>query len=291
MVDVPDYLLERSRDAMFAAKGKYRSDDPGSEASAGDVAEPEAPEPVAVVSAATSADASTEAASGIPEHLLERSRLARAASSGEGRVPSPTSVPAVAASAAASVATAVRPSTQAAAQTPATIAAATAPERTQRLLAVVKAGSIQTRKKDPADKVNTWPHLLVIEFVALLAVTAFLIVFSVLVNAPIQDQANPNLTPNPSKAPWYFLGLQELLTVFHPMVAGVTIPGIGIFALIVTPYIDRNPATKPSERKFAIVIFTFFLAYWAILTMLGMFFRGPGFNFVFPWEGGIFFDF
>ena len=95
---------------------------------------------------------------------------------------------------------------------------------TQRLLTVVKAGSIQDVKATPVDKVHTWPHLLLIEFVAALGVTAFLLFFSIFVNAPLLELANPNQTPNPSKAPWYFLGLQELLTMFHPMVAGVTIP-------------------------------------------------------------------
>ena len=83
-------------------------------------------------------------------------------------------------------------------------------------------GSIQDVKATPQDKVHVWPHLLVVEFVAALACTAFLLVFSIFVNAPLLELANPNQTPNPSKAPWYFLGLQELLTMFHPMVAGVT---------------------------------------------------------------------
>src|SRR3546814_7073468 len=92
--------------------------------------------------------------------------------------------------------------------------------------------------------------LLVVEFVAALAVTAFLLFFSIFVNAPLLELANFNETPNPSKAPWYFLGLQELLTMFHPMVAGVTIPGMGMFALILAPYTDRNPSNKPSDRKY-----------------------------------------
>ena len=83
---------------------------------------------------------------------------------------------------------------------------------TQRLLTVVKAGSIQDVRATPLDKVHTWPHLLVVEFVAALACTAFLLVFSIFVNAPLLELANFNETPNPSKAPWYFLGLQELLT-------------------------------------------------------------------------------
>jgi quinol-cytochrome oxidoreductase complex cytochrome b subunit len=126
--------------------------------------------------------------------------------------------------------------------------------------------------------------------VAALVCTAFVTVFSVFVNAPLLTLANTNETPNPSKARWYFLGLQELLTMFHPMVAGVTIPGIGLFALILAPYTDRNPSNKPEDRKFAISIMTVHLMFWAVLTIIGSFFRGPGFNFVFPWESGLFFE-
>jgi len=130
----------------------------------------------------------------------------------------------------------------------------------------------------------------VVEFVASLLITAFILVFSVFVNAPLLSLANFNLTPNPSKAPWYFLGLQELLAMFHPMVAGVTIPGMGIFLLMLAPYMDRNPSTKPEDRKFAISIMTVHLMFWSVLVIIGSFFRGPGFNFVFPWEAGLFFD-
>jgi quinol-cytochrome oxidoreductase complex cytochrome b subunit len=161
---------------------------------------------------------------------------------------------------------------------------------TQRLLTVVKAGSIQDVKATPTDKVHVWPHLLVGEFVAALIMTAFVFVFSAVVNAPLLASANFNFTPNPSKAPWYFLGLQELLTMFHPMVAGVTIPGIGIFGLMTVPYIDRNPGQKPEDRKFAIALMTMFIMFWAVLVIVGSFFRGPGFNFTFPWRDGVFFD-
>ena len=161
---------------------------------------------------------------------------------------------------------------------------------TQRLLAVVKSGSIQDVKLKPVDKVHVWPHLLVVEFVAALAVTAFSVVFSIFVNAPLLELANFNQTPNPSKAPWYFLGLQELLTMFHPMVAGVTIPGLALFLLILAPYIDKNPSNKPEDRKFAISLMTIHLMFWAVLVMIGSFFRGPGFNFIFPWADGLFFE-
>src|SRR6266545_1870360 len=175
-------------------------------------------------------------------------------------------------------------------EAPAPAVAAGPGGHTQRLLTVVKSGSIQDVKAAPIDKVHVWPHLLVVEFVASLLITAFLLLFSIFVNAPLQTLANPNRTPNPSKAPWYFLGLQELLTMFHPMVAGVTIPGVGLFGLILAPYTDRNPSNKPEDRKFAISLMTMFLMFWAVLVIIGVFFRGPGFNFTFPWREGLFFD-
>jgi menaquinol-cytochrome c reductase cytochrome b/c subunit len=164
------------------------------------------------------------------------------------------------------------------------------PERVQRLLAVVKPEAIQKVERQPMDRVNVWPHLMAAEFVSLLIVMALLTFFSTAVDAPLRDLANFNQTPNPSKAPWYFLGLQELLRYFHPQVAGVTIPTVVIIALIATPFIDRNPSTRPDDRKLAIVLFSFFVLTFAVLTIIGMFFRGPGFNFVFPWNDGIFFE-
>ena len=167
---------------------------------------------------------------------------------------------------------------------------AAVPDRVQRLLAVVKPEAIQKVERQPMDRVNVWPHLMAAEFVALLVVLAALTFFSVAVDAPLRELANFNQTPNPSKAPWYFLGLQELLRYFHPQVAGVTIPTVVIIVLFAAPFIDRNPATSPDTRKLAIVLFSFFMLTFAVLTIIGMFFRGPGFNFVYPWEGGIFFE-
>ncbi|MBA3288233.1 MAG: menaquinol-cytochrome c reductase cytochrome b subunit, partial [Acidimicrobiia bacterium] len=161
---------------------------------------------------------------------------------------------------------------------------------TQRLLTVVKSGSIQEVKASPIDKVHTWPHLLAAEFVASLACLAFTFVFSVFVNAPLLQNANFNQTPNPSKAPWYFLGLQELLTMFHPMIAGVTIPGVGLIVLIFAPFIDKNPSNKPEDRKFATSLMTVHFMFWSVLVIIGSFFRGPGFNFTLPWKDGLFFE-
>jgi menaquinol-cytochrome c reductase cytochrome b/c subunit len=164
------------------------------------------------------------------------------------------------------------------------------PERVQRLLAVVKPEALERVERQPLDRVSVWPHLLAAEAVALLIVLALLTVFSAAVDAPLREMANFNSTPNPSKAPWYFLGLQELLRYFHPQVAGVTLPTLVIITLMATPFIDRNPSTHPDDRKFAIVLFSFFLLSFSVLMTIGMFFRGPGFNFVFPWKSGIFFE-
>jgi quinol-cytochrome oxidoreductase complex cytochrome b subunit len=164
-----------------------------------------------------------------------------------------------------------------------------APDK-HRLLALVPPEGVQRVERDQGDRVNVFPHLMASEMLSLIIVTAALVVFSTFVNAPLRALANPNLTPNPSKAPWYFLGLQELLRYFHPMVAGVTIPGVAILILFALPYVDRNPSNKPGDRKMAIILFTLFLMLWAVLTIIGSFFRGPGQNFVWPWSEGIFFD-
>jgi len=256
MSDVPEHLLRRSQERREAlGTGGAGGAPPGGDAGAADAA-------------ASTADDGEK----IPAHLLQRSQPAG------GQAATQTQTAPAGAAAATAVATAPAP-------------VAKGPEgHTQRLLTVVKAGSIQDVKATPTDKVHVWPHLLVGEFVASLAMTAFLLVFSAVVNAPFLAAANFNFTPNPSKAPWYFLGLQELLTMFHPMVAGVTIPGMGIFGLMVVPYTDKNPSNHPEDRKLAIAIMTLFLMFWAVLVIIGCFFRGPGFNFTFPWRDGVFFD-
>jgi len=162
---------------------------------------------------------------------------------------------------------------------------------TQRLLTVVKAKPIQKSVSEPIDKVNTWPHLMLPEFVALMSMTAFLVLISAILQAPLLAEANPNVTPNPAKAPWYFLGLQELLSYWDPQIAGVMIPLVlGVVLFMAFPYIDRNPETNPSKRKFAIMFYTFFLAGAGILTIIGVLFRGPGWNWTYPWIDGIWFD-
>jgi hypothetical protein len=231
-----------------------------------------------------------------------------AAASGDGGAapaapaPPPAATTPAAAPAAAAVAAAV-------AAAPAGTATVTAPERQapaptgnvpeakkgapekHRLLALVPPEGIQRVEREQGDRINVWPHLLIEEFVAMLVVLAALTIFSTFVNAPLRELANPNLTPNPSKAPWYFLGLQELLRYFHPMVAGVLFaPTLVLLALAVAPFVDRNPSTKPGDRKIAITMFTMLLMFGATLTIIGSFFRGTGYNWVWPWAQGVFFE-
>jgi len=158
------------------------------------------------------------------------------------------------------------------------------------LLALVPPAGIQQVQWKQMDKVYTWPHLLIVEFVAVLAATTLVLIVSFFIDATFRELANPNLTPNPSKAPWYFLGLQELLRYFHPMVAGVTFPGVGLVLLGAAPYLDKNPSAKPENRKFATLAMTWFLTMWTIFVFAGSFFRGPGFNWVWPWVDGLFFE-
>jgi quinol-cytochrome oxidoreductase complex cytochrome b subunit len=250
MTEIPEHLRKRASEAKKKAESASGSGD------------------------AAPDTGSAAAESKIPAHLLERSKSAKTKDAG----------------------TAVTPAAGAGASVAAAAAVGTAPVmsgpqgHTQRLLTVVKSGSIQDIKMKPQDKVHTWPHLIVVEFGAALFCTAFLTIFSIFVNAPLLELANVNQTPNPSKAPWYFMGLQEMLTLFHPMVAGVTIPGIGLIVLVLAPYIDKNPSNRPEDRKFAVSLFTIFMMFWAVLVLIGSFFRGPGFNFIFPWADGLFFE-
>jgi len=258
MTEIPEHLLKR------AAAAREKSAE----------AAPAAAEPAA---------AETPSDSRIPDHLLQRSKAAKAAKAGgEAEAPAAGGAVAVADKVGAVVA---------AAPAGGGVPVGAGPGgHTQRLLTVVKSGSIQDVKATPVDKVHTWPHLLAAEFVAALACTVLTFIFSIFVHAPLLQLANTNLTPNPSKAPWYFLGLQELLTMFHPMVAGVTLPGVGLIALVLAPYLDRNPSNKPEDRKFMYGLQTVHLMFWAVLVIIGSFFRGPGFNFVLPWVEGLFFE-
>jgi len=138
------------------------------------------------------------------------------------------------------------------------------------------------------EKVDVWPHLVVREYIAAGMVIAFVLAWSVLQNAPLEEIANPNVTPNPSKAPWYFLGLQELLVYFDPWIAGVLLPGVIITGLIAIPYIDTSKKGIGvygwKDRPFANSIFMFGVTMWFTLIFIGVFCRGPNYFWYQPWE-------
>ncbi len=139
------------------------------------------------------------------------------------------------------------------------------------------------------DKVLVWPDLVYTELICLVLCTAFLTVWAIALRAPLEQPADPNVAPNPAKAPWYFLGLQEMLVYFDPWLAGVLLPGLIIVGLIAIPFIDKNPRGNGyytfKERKFAISTFLFgFLILWVVLIIFGTFLRGPNWNFFGPYE-------
>jgi quinol-cytochrome oxidoreductase complex cytochrome b subunit len=157
--------------------------------------------------------------------------------------------------------------------------------RPYRLLALVKQDAVVRVQKEPDDTVMTWPHLLTIEFLAAGVMSIFLLLMGLFINAPLEELANSNVTPAVAKAPWYFLGLQELLAYFHPTVAGVLVPTFVLVGAALIPYVDRGDVqvTRPSQRKTAVMLFTFFCILGLALTFVGIFFRGPGYSFVIPY--------
>ncbi|MEE9165137.1 MAG: cytochrome C [Nitrospinota bacterium] len=139
------------------------------------------------------------------------------------------------------------------------------------------------------DKVYVWPYLIRIEAICAIICMLILTVWSITIDAPLEEAANPTKTPNPSKAPWYFLGLQEMLVYFDPWMAGVVLPTFIIIGLMVIPFVDTNPKGNGyytfKERPFAITTFLFgFIVLWVTLIILGVFFRGPGWNLFWPWQ-------
>lgn len=158
----------------------------------------------------------------------------------------------------------------------------------KRVLGVVPGQPAVGERKVPAEQelVMVWPHLLVRHAVAALTVLLVVLGLAIAFDAPLREIANPNQTPNPEKAPWYFVGLQELLSHFHPVVAGVLVPGMIVVGLISLPYIDRNPATSLHRRKVAVWVFTTMLVIWIALTVVGFAFRGPDWGWVWPWSDG-----
>jgi hypothetical protein len=160
-----------------------------------------------------------------------------------------------------------------------------------RLKDLVKDTTLRVQK-EPEDLAFVWPHLVYIEFICILLTMVVLMVLSVglfpSLDAPLEELASPDTTPNPMKAPWYFLGLQELLVYFDPWIAGVTLPVLIIMGLMAIPYIDPNPKGKGyytfSERPIAVLTFLFGLALWYILIVIGVWLRGLDWQWYWPWE-------
>jgi quinol-cytochrome oxidoreductase complex cytochrome b subunit len=157
--------------------------------------------------------------------------------------------------------------------------------RPYRLLALVKQDAVVRVQKEPDDTVMTWPHLLAIEFMAAAVMSVFLLLMGLFINAPLEELANSVVTPPVAKAPWYFLGLQELLAYFHPSVAGVLVPTFVLVGAALIPFVDRGNvlAFRPSQRKTAVVLFSLFCSLGLFVTFVGIFFRGPGYAFVIPY--------
>lgn len=153
----------------------------------------------------------------------------------------------------------------------------------------LEAGKRTVEHHDPDDKVLVWPDLVYIEFIALILMMSLLLIWSIGIAAPLEEPANPADSPNPSKAPWYFLGLQEMLVYFDPWLAGVVFPTLIIVGLMAIPYIDFNREGSGyysyRQRRLAIPIFMFgWLVLWVILILIGTFLRGPNWNFFGPFE-------
>ncbi|MHC4547421.1 MAG: cytochrome C [Planctomycetota bacterium] len=139
------------------------------------------------------------------------------------------------------------------------------------------------------ETVLVWPDLVMIELICLVAISAALLFWALLIPAPLEEPASAALTPNPSKAPWYFLGLQEMLVYFDPWYAGVLLPTFIIVGLMAIPYVDPNPRGAGyytlKERKFAIGVFLIgFIIFWIVLITIGTFLRGANWNFFGPYD-------
>jgi len=164
-------------------------------------------------------------------------------------------------------------------------------QKRYRALAFVKGESLAKEKDSHVseDEIPTWPYLVRKEFLAAIIVTIILLVWSIALNAPLEDPSDPSVTPNPAKAPWYFLGLQEMLVYFDPWIAGVIFPSLIVMGLMAMPYIDINPKGNGyytfKERWFAILTFCFgFHILWMLLIIVGVFMRGPGWLWFWPWQ-------
>ncbi len=169
------------------------------------------------------------------------------------------------------------------------------PNKTYGLMEIVE-GTSPMVEKAPEDTVETFPHYIILLTICSLAVTFALLLISLFFDAPLEDLANPLLTPNPGKAPWYFTGIQELIHYTNkPVIPAIILPLLIFIWLFLIPYMDRKPKTHLTslfnqifiggeKRKVLILLFTIFVFGALILTVIGSVFRGENWSFVLPWK-------
>jgi len=169
------------------------------------------------------------------------------------------------------------------------------PNKTYGLMEIVE-GTSPMVEKAPEDTVETFPHYIILLTICSLAATIALLIISLFFDAPLEDLANPLVTPNPGKAPWYFTGIQELIHyTSKPVIPAIIIPLLIIIWLVLIPYIDRKPKTRftslfnqifigGEKRKVLTTLFTLFIFGALIFTVIGSLFRGENWSFVLPWK-------
>jgi quinol-cytochrome oxidoreductase complex cytochrome b subunit len=163
-------------------------------------------------------------------------------------------------------------------------ASAASKDKTYGLMEVVSGKPIfeTVTPEEEQDTVFSYPYAFVREAVVLMATVTTIMTMSLFLNAPLEELANPAKTPNPAKAPWYFLGLQELVS-HSALLGGVVAPAVMVLLLLAIPYLDRNPSRRPRDRKLILWLFTIFVVANLVLIVIGTFFRGPGWALVPPW--------
>jgi quinol-cytochrome oxidoreductase complex cytochrome b subunit len=158
--------------------------------------------------------------------------------------------------------------------------------KTYGLMALTRRPTASVEARDAQDEIFAWPHLLYLEILVALGVVIAVHAASLLFMAPLEEMADPTRTPNPAKAPWYFLGLQELVH-YSAFVGGVLVPTLIVVALVCLPYVDRDPAGAgrwfAPERRLANAVFTVLVVAASVLTIVGTFFRGPNWAWSWPW--------
>jgi menaquinol-cytochrome c reductase cytochrome b/c subunit len=160
------------------------------------------------------------------------------------------------------------------------------PGKTYTLMAIVEGESFHV-EKDPGETVQSWPHLMVRELLLFLVVCLAIVAVSMIFNAPLEEPANALHSTNPAKAPWYFVGIQELVS-YSAFLGGIVAPAVIVISLVLLPYLDRNPKGTgvwfSRDRLVATTLFTIFVVVMVVLILIGQFARGPNWTLVLPWS-------